>query len=68
MDSVNGPLMINTTLFPATLSMASSFNVPMYADAVAAIRDENMAIGINWVLSPELDVAKDPRNGRVGEM
>lgn len=40
----------------------------MYEQVVAAIRDENMALGTHWVLSPELDVAKDPRNGRVGEM
>lgn len=67
-DSVNGPLLVNGTLFPSSLSMASSWNLPLYGDAVAAIRDENMALGVHWVLSPELDVAKDPRNGRVGEM
>ena len=48
--------------------MASSWNLPLYEEAIAAIRDENLAIGINWVLSPEVDLAKDPRNGRNGEM
>lgn len=35
---------------------------------VTAIRDENMAIGTHWVPSPELDIAQDPRTGRLGEM
>jgi beta-glucosidase len=48
--------------------MASSWNLELYGQAVAAIRDENVAIGVNWVLSPELDLGLDPRNGRVGEM
>lgn len=67
-DSVNGPLLINCTLFPSTLGMASSWNIPLYGEAISAIRDENMALGVYWVLSPELDLAIDPRNGRVGEM
>ncbi|KAJ5653560.1 hypothetical protein N7490_000563 [Penicillium lividum] len=66
-DSVNGIYLFNGTLFPATLSMASSFNVPLYGEVIASIREECRAIGINWVLSPELDVVTDPRYGRVGE-
>ncbi|KAI1454139.1 glycoside hydrolase superfamily [Annulohypoxylon moriforme] len=67
-DSMNSIYLTNGTLFPAALSMASSWNLPLYGDAVAAIRDELLSLGVRWVLSPELDVAKDPRNGRVGEM
>jgi len=67
-DSVNGIYLINGTFFPSSLAMASSWNVPLYGDAISVIREENVALGVNWVLSPELDLAKDPRNGRVGEM
>lgn len=67
-DSVNSIYVTGGTIFPATLSLSSSWNLPLYEQVVAAIRDENMALGTKWVLSPELDVAKDPRNGRVGEM
>ncbi|KAI1120995.1 beta-glucosidase [Nemania abortiva] len=56
------------TLFPGTCSMGATWNVPLYRDVVAAIRDENLALGIKWVLSPEVDLARDPRNGRNGEM
>ncbi|KAJ5655700.1 hypothetical protein N7507_007650 [Penicillium longicatenatum] len=66
-DSINGIYLFNGTLFPGTLSMASSFNVPLYGEVIASIREECKAIGINWVLSPELDVVTDPRYGRVGE-
>ncbi|CAK7233457.1 hypothetical protein SBRCBS47491_008615 [Sporothrix bragantina] len=66
-DSVNSIYVTGGTLFPATLSLAATFNVPYYEEVVAAIRDENVALGTRWVLSPELDIPKDPRYGRVGE-
>ncbi|KIX05651.1 uncharacterized protein Z518_03623 [Rhinocladiella mackenziei CBS 650.93] len=67
-DSVNSIYVPGGTIFPATLSLSTSWNLSMYEQVVAAIRDENMALGTHWVLSPELDIAKEPRNGRVGEM
>ncbi|KPM35805.1 hypothetical protein AK830_g10783 [Neonectria ditissima] len=67
-DAVNGPTFRGTTLFPSTLSMAMSWNLPLYTEVAEVLRDELMACGVNWVLSPEVDVARDPRNGRVGEM
>ncbi|XHF99604.1 hypothetical protein AWENTII_003102 [Aspergillus wentii] len=67
-DSVNGIYLRGGTLFPSTLAVGSSWNIPLYQKVVAAIRDENMVIGTHWVLSPELDLAQDPRNGRLGEM
>lgn len=39
----------------------------LFKDVVTAIRDELMASGVDWVLSPDLDVTRDPRNGRNGE-
>lgn len=67
-DSVNSIYVPGGTVFPATLSLSTSWNLSLYEQVVAAIRDENMALGTHWVLSPELDVARDPRYGRVGEM
>ncbi|KAI1413121.1 glycoside hydrolase family 3 protein [Hypoxylon sp. FL1857] len=67
-DSINSMWVSGGSLFPGAVSMASSWNLDLYEQAVAAIRDENHALGVNWVLSPELDVAYDPRNGRNGEM
>ncbi|WYZ44521.1 hypothetical protein EsH8_VII_000957 [Colletotrichum jinshuiense] len=67
-DAVNGPTLRGTTLFPATLTMGMAWNLPLYTSVAAVMRDELHACGINWVLSPEVDVARDPRNGRIGEM
>ncbi|KAI1371824.1 glycoside hydrolase family 3 protein [Hypoxylon crocopeplum] len=67
-DSINSMWVSGGSLFPGAVSMASSWNLDLYEQVVAAIRDENHALGVNWVLSPELDVAYDPRNGRNGEM
>ncbi|KAI1088626.1 glycoside hydrolase family 3 protein [Rostrohypoxylon terebratum] len=67
-DSINSMWISGGTLFPGAVSMASSWNLDLYEQVVAAIRDENHAIGVNWVLSPELDIAYDPRNGRNGQM
>ncbi|ETS77106.1 hypothetical protein PFICI_10980 [Pestalotiopsis fici W106-1] len=66
-DSVNGVTLLGTTFFPATISMSMSWNLDLFKQAVTAIRDEMVACGINWVLSPDLDPARDPRHGRVGE-
>ncbi|KAH0430416.1 periplasmic beta-glucosidase [Colletotrichum camelliae] len=67
-DSVNGLMISGATIFPGAISMGSTWNIPLYEQTIAAIRDENMAVGTHWVLSPEVDLAKDPRNGRNGEM
>ncbi|KFY28972.1 hypothetical protein V491_00235 [Pseudogymnoascus sp. VKM F-3775] len=67
-DSVNGVTLLNTTLFPATLSMGQSWNIDLYGKVVQSMSKENHAVGIHWVLSPELDLAREPRYGRVGEM
>ncbi|KAL0932621.1 periplasmic beta-glucosidase [Colletotrichum truncatum] len=67
-DSVNGLMISGGTLFPGAISLGSTWNIPLYEQAIAAIRDENMAVGIHWILSPEVDLARDPRNGRNGEM
>ncbi|OLN83081.1 Periplasmic beta-glucosidase 2 [Colletotrichum chlorophyti] len=67
-DSVNGLWISGGTLFPGAISMGSTWNIPLYEQVIAAIREENIAIGVHWVLSPEVDLARDPRNGRNGEM
>ncbi|KAF7548042.1 hypothetical protein G7Z17_g7307 [Cylindrodendrum hubeiense] len=67
-DSVNGITLGNGTLFPASISMGQSWNIDLFSKAVDVMSAENRAIGIHWVLSPELDLAREPRYGRVGEM
>jgi beta-glucosidase len=55
------------TMFPVPLAMASSWDpsVPERAQAVAA--REARAAGIQWTFGPMLDIARDPRWGRIVE-
>jgi beta-glucosidase len=62
-DSVNGVTLLNTTLFPAMLSMGQSWDIDLYGKVVDAISKGNRAVGIHWALSPELDLAREPRYG-----
>jgi beta-glucosidase len=45
--------------------MASSRNLPQ---VTAASRGENLAMGIDCMLSPEVDIVTDPRKGSNSEM
>src|SRR5699024_8350958 len=55
------------TIFPVPLAMASTWNPDLIrkADSVAAL--EASAAGLHWVYSPMVDIARDPRWGRIVE-
>ncbi|HYU08585.1 MAG TPA: glycoside hydrolase family 3 N-terminal domain-containing protein [Gemmatimonadales bacterium] len=55
------------TIFPIPLGEASSFD-PEVAEATArAAGVEAAAAGINWTYAPMVDIARDPRWGRIAE-
>lgn len=55
------------TIFPIPLGQASTWDTAMIkkAERIAAI--EATAEGLNWVFTPMVDIARDPRWGRVME-
>src|SRR3569623_1934657 len=55
------------TIFPVPLAMASSWDpaVPERAARIAAT--EAAAAGLHWTFSPMVDIARDPRWGRIVE-
>ena len=55
------------TIFPVPLAMACSWNPSLIrrADSVAAVEATNA--GVNWTFTPMVDIARDPRWGRVVE-
>jgi beta-glucosidase len=63
MDVIHG----YRTIFPVPLAMASSWDpaVPERAARVAAT--EASAAGLHWTFSPMVDIARDPRWGRIVE-
>ena len=55
------------TVFPLPLAQACSWDLAMIERAAQVAAAEATASGINWVYSPMVDVAVDPRWGRVSE-
>jgi beta-glucosidase len=55
------------TVFPIPLGEAASWDMEAIerADRVAAI--ESTAAGLNWTFAPMVDIARDPRWGRIAE-
>ena len=55
------------TVFPLPLAQACSWDLPLIERAAEVSAAEATASGISWVYSPMVDVAADPRWGRVSE-
>ncbi len=55
------------TIFPIPLAMSCSWNMPMIEKSARTAAEEATADGLNWVFSPMVDIARDPRWGRVSE-
>ncbi len=63
MDVIHG----HRTIFPVPLGLAASWD-PAVPEAVARMSAvEARADGISWVFSPMVDIARDPRWGRITE-
>jgi len=55
------------TIFPVPLGMASSWNMDIIKRAAQIAAIEASADGLNWIYSPMVDIARDPRWGRIVE-
>jgi len=55
------------TIFPIPLAQAATFDPSLAEQAAAAAAREATAEGVNWTFAPMLDIARDPRWGRVAE-
>ena len=55
------------TVFPVPLAMASSWDPALVEQAQQVAASEARAVGINWTFAPMLDIARDPRWGRIVE-
>ncbi len=55
------------TIFPVPLAMASSWDMDMIKQASKAAAIEASASGIQWTFTPMVDIARDPRWGRIVE-
>ena len=55
------------TVFPIPLAQAATFDPRGVRAAAELAADEAGAAGVNWTLSPMVDVSRDPRWGRIAE-
>ena len=55
------------TMFPIPLGLAATFNPDVVEKGARVAAVEATASGVRWTFSPMLDVARDPRWGRVAE-
>ena len=55
------------TVYPISLAQACSWNPDLVEQACAVSAQEARMSGVDWTFSPMIDVARDPRWGRVAE-
>ena len=55
------------TLFPIPLGLAATFDPELVEEGARIAAIEATAQGIRWTFSPMLDIARDPRWGRIAE-
>ena len=66
-EAVHGLARGGATMFPQAIALAASWDTTLVARVAAAIARETRSRGIRQVLSPVLNLASDPRWGRVEE-
>jgi beta-glucosidase len=66
-EGLHGYMGRNETVFPQSVNLATTWNVELARQTGAAIAAEARADGVAMILGPVLDVARDPRWGRVEE-
>ena len=55
------------TIFPIPLGLAASWDLTAIEQSARIAAEEATADGLNWVFSPMVDIARDPRWGRISE-
>jgi beta-glucosidase len=66
-ECLNGFNSKEATIFPQIIGMASTWDPVLIGEMATVIRKQMMAAGIRQGLAPVLDIARDPRWGRVEE-
>jgi beta-glucosidase len=66
-ECLHGHMSGGTTVFPQAIGLASTWNPELIRRMAAAVAREARAIGAAQALAPDLDLARDPRWGRVEE-
>lgn len=63
LDVIHG----HRTIFPIPLGMSATWDMELIERSAKIAASEATGEGINWVFSPMVDIARDPRWGRISE-
>ena len=63
LDVIHG----HQTVFPIPLGLSCSWDMPLIERSARIAATEATADGLNWAFSPMVDIARDPRWGRIAE-
>ena len=66
-EGLHGLMGLDATSFPQAISLASTWDETLVKKVYAATARETRARGSNYIYTPVLDLARDPRWGRVEE-
>lgn len=66
-EGLHGYLGLDQTVFPQSVNLACTWNTKLAREEGAAIASEARADGVDMLLTPVVNVARDPRWGRVEE-
>lgn len=67
-DAIHGNgLCEGATIYPTPIGQASTFNPELVKKAARETALEIRATGAHWAFTPNVEVARDPRWGRIGE-
>lgn len=63
LDVIHG----HRTIFPIPLGLSASWDTSLIKKSARIAANESTADGLSWVYSPMVDIARDPRWGRIAE-
>lgn len=67
-DAIHGNALVSgTTVYPSPITLASTWNDSFLEVIGTQTAKEMRATGSHWTFTPNIDVLRDPRWGRVGE-
>jgi beta-glucosidase len=67
-DAIHGNALVSgATVFPTPINLAATFDPELVERIARATAVETRAHGAQWTFSPNIDLARDARWGRVGE-
>ena len=66
-ESLHGYMATEATMFPQAIGLAGTFDTDLMRSVQSVIAREVRARGVPYVLSPVVDIVRDPRWGRIEE-